>query len=375
MNTNRIIKLGIFISILVIGIFVSIGIVKSKKPIPKAKNSIPELYFKSQIVKNEKINYKLNYDGRVSSGQQISLSAEVTGVIKRGDVNFKEGTSFRKNDVLLKIEDDMIQASLNSLKSSFLTKLSTILPDIEIDYESEYEKWDKFFNSVQLNKKMPKIPEFNSKKERIFMAANDILRQYYEIVQKEISLGKHKIIAKFNGAISQCNSQVGSVASPGSKLATIIRTDKLEVEVAVKIADVKKLKRNLVCQVLDDLGNSYDARINRIANYVDTETQMVNVYVQIDGAKLYEGEYVKVDFPVESEFEICQLPREAINSKNKLNIIESNKIKELEIEVIHHGDDYCLVKGLTNDQIVVVESMTNYNKSSIIKPTYDNKSN
>jgi multidrug efflux pump subunit AcrA (membrane-fusion protein) len=168
MSKNKILYGGIGILILFIALMVSGALVKSK-PLPKKDNTKHDKMF----VKAEKIQYSeiksgLTYRGRVTAFDNISLSTEVQGKLLQGDVCFKAGESFKKGDVLVKIYNEDIYASLKAGKSSFLQTLSIILPDLKVDYPDEYDKWSSFFNTLDVEKPLPQLPEIHSNQEKVF---------------------------------------------------------------------------------------------------------------------------------------------------------------------------------------------------------------
>ena len=77
-------------------------------------------------------------DGRVVSTQEIVLSSEVRGKILEGDVSFKKGQQFRKNQLLIRIYDNDVLLNLKSRKSSFLQRIAGLMPDIKVDYPNSF---------------------------------------------------------------------------------------------------------------------------------------------------------------------------------------------------------------------------------------------
>jgi hypothetical protein len=200
---------------LIIAAFVFSGYLINAKPTPGSDKNIQNTMF----VKAEKVNQVENesgmvYRGRVTAFDNVLLGAEVQGKIMQGDVRFKAGESFNKGDVLINIYKEDIEASLKSGKSSFLQTLSVILPDLRVDYPDEYEKWTSFFKAIDVGKKLPELPEINSDREKVFLAANNVLSSYYSLQQQEINLTRYTIYAPFTGSFKTVNKEIGAIASP-----------------------------------------------------------------------------------------------------------------------------------------------------------------
>jgi len=345
---------------LIIAAFVLSGYLISSKPTPSADKNIQSTMF----VKAEKVNLvekesNMSYRGRVTAFDIVSLATEVQGKIMQGDVRFKAGESFNKGDVLINIYKEDVEASLKSGKSSFLQTLSVILPDLRVDYPDEYEKWNSFFKAIDVDKKLPVLPEITSDKEKVFLAANNVLASYYTLQQQEINISRYTIYAPFTGSFKTVNKEIGAIASPGSELATLIRSDKLEISVSVFPSDLKWINKGDKVQITDRNGELKTATISRISDFVDETTQSVDVYMtyqEYGKNSLLQGEYVDVNFKgiAVTGFEI---PREALVDGNYVYELTDKKLKKVKIEILRQLDDSYIILGIDKDKIIVTESM------------------
>ena len=101
------------------------------------------------FVKTEKVSYSTNSakiieTGRLASQQSVDLSAEVQGQILPGKITLKEGTKFKKGDLLVQIFDEEAKNNLKASKSRFMNGIASILPDIRIDFPESYQKYQDF---------------------------------------------------------------------------------------------------------------------------------------------------------------------------------------------------------------------------------------
>ena len=368
MKRSRLIQLALFFGILLIGLFSMNALIGSKKMPPKEENKEIVKYLKVKKAANTDIEYQFTYTGRVLSSEIVTVSSEVNGLIKRGNVTFKMGENFRKGDVLLRIEDTKSLASLKSAKSGLLTNMSRILPDIEIDFPDQFPKWQKFFSAIDLNKKLPEFPEFDTDKEKVFMASRNILTDYFNIVQQEITYSKHTIRAPFNGSIVECTAEVGAVANPGAMLGKIIRTDMLEIDVPVNVQDRKLVKVGDKCRIINNNGVNTIGKISRIAGFVNTQTQMVSVFVKVDNPDLMKGEYIKANFSVQSNDKGVVLPREAVDKNGMLYTIKDGILNQIVPDIMRIGDDEVIVRGIADGTMIVSESFININAGDKVSP-------
>lgn len=351
------------LSLLVVAFMVSGFLVKSKAE-PKVDNAKQNsMYVKAQKVALEETKSKMSYRGRVSAYDQISLGAEVSGKIMQGDVRFKTGESFKKNDIILNIYKEDVEASLKSGKSSLLQTLSKILPDLKVDYVVEYEKWNQFFESVDPEKELPRLPQLNSNKEKVFLASNNVLASFYNLQQQEINIRRYKITAPFDGIFKTVNKEIGAIASPGVELANIIRSDKLEIIVPVFPVDLKWIEKGDFVIITDNNGREQTAKVSRIAGFVEEATQSVNVYLTYDvkkGDSFLEGEYVDVSF---NGVEITgfEIPREALVDENYVYLLDQQKLIKTPVQIIRQLEDSYIISGIDSSKTIIMESLASTN--------------
>jgi len=338
------------------------GFLIKSKPEPKkdeAKHNI--MYVKAETVKVVETEAAMLYRGKVTAFDNVALAAEVSGKIMQGDVRFKIGESFKKGDILINIYDEDVKAALKSGKSNFLQTLSKILPDLKVDYATEFEKWNQFFRKVDPEKPLPALPQMNSDKEKVFMASNNVLASYYSLEQQEIKLKRYTIRAPFNGIFKTVKKEIGSVSSPGGELATLIRSDKLEVVVPVFPNDLQWIKKGDKVKIIGNNGVEQYASISRISGFI--ENQSVNVYLSYNASaqnSFLEGEYVDAVYgnSIVSGFEI---PREAIVDNNFVYELKDGKLRKVEIEIIRQLHDSYFISGIDGSKIIVTESLASVN--------------
>lgn len=351
------------LSIIIISFVISGYIINNKK-LPSQKDSQKNsLYIKVEKVNLKEISSDLTYRGRVTAFDQISLASEVQGKIMQGNVRFKTGENFNKGDVLINIYKENVEALLKSGKSSFLQILSKILPDIKVDFPNEYEKWNNFFHSVDVEKTLPGLPKINSDKEKIFLAANNVLTNFYILQQQQINIKRYTIIAPFNGAFKMVNKEIGAISNPGVELATIIRTDKLEITVPVFPSDIKFINKGDNILIETSEGDIKNAKISRLARFVDETNQSVNVYLTYfpkPNDNILQGEYVDVKFKG-VKIKGFEIPREALVKGSYIYILKEKTLIKTKVEILRSLNDSYIISGIDEGENVVFESLANIN--------------
>ncbi len=319
-------------------------------------------------VKTEKVSYKTNTakiieTGRLSSQQSVDLSAEVQGQILPGNVILKEGTKFRQGDLLIKIFDEEAKNNLKASKSRFMNGIAGILPDIKIDFPESFQKYQDFFNSIKIDKPLPELPQLDSDKEKVFLASRNILNDYFNIKSSEVRLSKYKLYAPFNGTFTAVYLEPGSVANPGSRIASMIRTDKLELEVPVRIGDAYWIHIGDIVKVsTKDRHLNWMGKVVRKSDFMDPSSQAITVYVALASKKdkpLYQGQYLRAEFASKTIESSMEMPRSAVFSKNKVFTVEDGKLKENQVEILKNMETTVIFSGLPEGVELVVEPLVN----------------
>jgi len=376
-NKNKYMKkrqLVIILSIIAI-IVVSIVIMMTLKGMAEESKMLPA---KEKIiyVKTEKVNYTnidsyITGSGRLASQSLVDISAEVQGKILQGNVPLKKGQTFKKGDLLLRIYNEEFKLALRAKKSRFLTLIANILPDLKVDFSDSFDKWSDFFDKINPEKSLPEFPQINKKKEKIFLASRNILSEYYSIKSDELRLIKYNIRAPFTGVYSQVYSEVGSIANPGARLAQILRTDKLELEVPIDVNEVKWLQVGDIVELANENNTeNWQGKVIRIAEYVNPTTQAISVFVRVKPNKnspLYNGQYLNAVFKGKTIENSFSIPRNSVYSFNEVYVVIDGKLHKRTITVEKVNKDNLVFNGLPQDIDVVVEPLMNIGENTKVE--------
>ncbi len=326
-----------------------------------------------RYVKAEKVEYnnvitEVEAMGRVTSKTEVTLIAEVRGKIMKGDISFKIGQSFNKGDLLVKIDDEIELYNMKSRKSSFLNSVAGMLPDLRISFPKNYEEWNSFMESIDIDSKLPDLPELSSTQERIYMASRNILTNYYTIKSAEANFESYHIYAPFSGTITEVSLEEGAVANPGSRLGKIINTKNLELEVPVEIGSAKWLKVGQRVEVYDSKKtSSWKGKIVRKSQNVNPTTQSINVYISLNSTSknpLYKGEYLEAIFGGIKLFNVMEIPRKAVFNQNEVFIVKDGLLEKREIIIEKINKDKIYLSGLENGVEIVAEPLINASENT-----------
>ena len=338
--------------------FASLKKTQEQRPPEKQKR-----YVKAEPIIYSDVEVLVSTTGRLASQQYVDISSEVQGKILAGNVRFKKGQSFKKGDLLIRIYDKEAGLNLQSRKSRFLTSIANILPDFKIDYPHSYETWVDFFESIDITKNLPDLPEISSNPEKIFLSSRNILSDYYTIRSEEERFRKHYIYAPFNGSFTQVLMEVGAIANPGSRLATIIQTDKLELEVPVEVDDIQWVSIGDPVKVTtEDETGEWTGKVVRKADFVDPATQSISVFISLNSSRdnpLYQGQYLRAYFQGKVIKNSMEISRSAVFNRDQVFIIVDGKLQKEQIYIEKVSEEKLVFNSVNEGTMLVIEPLIN----------------
>ncbi len=298
--------------------------------------------------------------GKAVSSQPITLFSEVAGIVEPGDIPFLPAQSFRKGQLLFKIDDRQVRYELKSLKSDFLNALASVLPEIKLDFPDDYQRFQEYFNRCDFEEKLPILPQTKNQKIKLFLTRFNVYKLYYSIQTQEIRIEKHYFYAPFSGSVLSADLRVGSTVRAGSKIGEIINLDNLEVNVPVPVSDIQWLKRNgIVLFSSSELNKTWTGKIKRIGSTIDERTQTVPIYSTIQSGKsknLFNGIFLNIQIPGKKITNAEFLPRKAIYDNQYIYLIKDGKLKYTKVNIARKESNRVIINsGIQKGDTLVTE--------------------
>lgn len=353
-------KILTFVIIVVLGI-VSLFVLIGLKEDPPKRSTAPKVKIvESVVVETGTVTANITAFGRVSSSQPVRLFGEVIGTILEGDIPFQPAQSFKRGDLLLKIDDRQTRLNLNSTKSDLLTALASLLPEIKVDFPDEFKVWQDYFNSCEFDKPLAELPETSNPKIKLFLSRFNVYKLYFAVRDLEIKLEKHFIRAPFDGSIIRTELRIGSTVRAGSLLGEIINLENLEVEVTVGMNDLTQIDNNATINFTSsEVKGQWTGKILRTGSAIDSRTQTVPVYISInngDNSAILNGAFLRADIPGIKFDNAVLVPRKALYNEKYVYLVKSGKLDLREVSIIRKETNEVIVnQGLNTGDTLVVE--------------------
>lgn len=354
---RKYISIGLGIVIIIASIFVVKAMIASnKKPQRKAKKIVKTVFI--DVVENKDIPITINANGNLVAKNKIEIFSEVQGVLQTTPKDFKPGTSYHKGEVILKINNEEHYANLQAQKSNLYNAITSIMPDIRLDYPNEYKKWQNYLSSFDFDKTTPKLPEMNSEKEKFFISGRNIYTTYYNVKNMEVRLNKYIIRAPYNGILTDALVNPGSLVRQGQKLGEFINPSVYEMEVAINANYIDLLKKGnkVKLQTLDN-SKTWTGKVIRVNGKVDQTSQTVKAFIQVDGKNLKEGMYLEANLVAKKEKDAYEMPRKLLVNNESVFVLKDSVLDLVKVNAVYFKDKTVVIKGLENGTKVLAKNV------------------
>lgn len=302
-------------------------------------------------VQNGTVPIVVPANGSVTALHKLELYSEVQGIFQSSSRDFRPGERYRRGEVLININSQEYSASVHSAKSDLYNSITSIMPDLRLDFPEAFPKWEKYLRNFDINKSVPPLPKIDSDKEKYFITGRGIVSSYYSIKNLEERLGKYTIVAPFDGILTEALVTRGTLIRQGQKLGEFIDPSvyELEVSIAKKFSDLLKIGEAVSLSNLDGT-ESYSGIISRINARVDQETQTIEVFIRVKGDNIREGMFLQAKIDAKSVENAIEIPRELLVDRSKVFVVKDSVLDLIDVNPVYFGKNTVVIKGLKDGE-------------------------
>lgn len=319
-----------------------------KAPPPrKPGGEAMRMQLQAGVVAPDVLPVPIPLQGRIRAYEKIDLFSEVNGLALSSDHAFREGVRYSRGEILVRLDDRESRLALQGQRAALMTALVQALPDLKVDFPERFGAWEAYVRQLNPEAVLPALPEPATDREKYFLAARNIQGQYYAIRSAEERLSKYIIRAPFDGALVTTDIHLGGLVRPGQRLGTFIRLGAFELETTVSLSDLRFIRIGQAVQMQsEDTGKAYQGRIVRIGDVIDPSTQMVPLFVEVQGEGLREGMYLLGSIRGSGEANVVGLPKELLINGREVWIIRDSVLLRQEVELVRSAREEVLIRGL-----------------------------
>lgn len=354
-------------------IFFAKRIIANKKSFkPRAQKVIKTVF--AEVVENGAVPIIVPANGNLIAKNRVELYAEVQGVFKRGNKLFKTGETFRAGETIIRIDASEYAASVQSAKSNLYNQLTSIMPDLRLDYPDIFPKWQAYLNGFDMDKVTPAMPKMVSEKEKFFISGRGILTSFYNVKNLEQRLSKYRISAPFNGVLTETLVTEGTLVRSGQKLGEFINTDVYELEVAVSktYSDLLKVGEKVELSALDS-SKKYFGKVSRINGRVDQASQTIKAFIEVKNSDLREGMYLEANLDAKEESDAIEIDRSLLLEGDKIFVVRDTILDLIDVKPVYFTDKRVVLKEVPNGTVIMSKPLLGAYTGMTVK-IYEDKS-
>lgn len=324
--------------------------------------------------------------GVVQPRETLALTAQVGGEVTAIDDSLEVGGVFDAGDVLVEIEPDRQEATLDRIRADMRsTRASLDLARTELKRTKQLHDRG-YAPSAELDQNRAQVEELQAGLEAL-QAQVATTRMDYEAAFVD---------APFDGRVLEEAVAVGQVVTPGSVLARVYPTDAYEVIVrleddqAALIEGLWQGDRSgespIEARVVAQHGETrlvWPGYVERVTGAYDEGAQTVGVVVRVrdpgrpgtimngeavatDAVPLLPGRFVTVLIEGRADPGLLELPRSALHRDGQVWELVDGTLRIHRVEVVYRGDDNVYVRSpelsagdpvITTDLEIVTDGM------------------
>ena len=297
--------------------------------------------------------------GSVIPLKEVTLAAQMPGRVV--NIAGEEGDEFKAGTVLVKINDDDLQAKKQAAEAQLSTSQNA-MQNAQVQYNRELwnprvynprpmagmgmpSMFDGFFDDNDFmpgnsggNKSIERHADLVTQGTQVSSARSRITEAESGLRAINAKLRDTKAIAPFDGIIMQKMVEIGDTVQPGQPLIVYSYSKYLRIKVEVPARLMPGLTKGMVVPARLDVGNTQiNARVAQIAPIADNKQHTVTVKFDLpEGVPGGAGMYAEVMIPdVNSPSRALPvIPKSAVNQRGSLpsvKVLDENNVPKMRL--------------------------------------------
>ncbi len=341
------------ILIIVASVYAAMAIVGSKNRVrPKPAKVVKTVFV--DTVNNRTVPIVVPANGTLVARQRVELYSEVQGVFRKGSKLFKAGQPYRNGEIVINIDASEYYASVQSAKSNLYNLITSVMPDLRLDYPEIYDKWQSYLQNFDLDKTTPPLPEMSNENEKYFISGRGILTSYYDVKNMEQRLSKYIIRAPYTGILTEALVTEGTLIRSGQKLGEFIDPDIYELEVAISktYSDLLRIGEEVELVNLDRT-RKYIGVVSRINGKVDQSSQTITAFIEVRNKDLKEGMYLEASLNAKEETDAIEVDRALLLENDQIFIVRDSILDLMDVRPVFYSDKKVVLKEIPEGTVMV----------------------
>ncbi|MEE9229881.1 MAG: efflux RND transporter periplasmic adaptor subunit [Acidobacteriota bacterium] len=310
--------------------------------------------------------------GTVKARRRANLSPEIGGRV--AFIGFREGERVSRGDVLLRLEDQDLQAGVKLSEREHEAAMAT---ETQVCLSADLAGRD-----LQRNRELSRdnivseemLDQLESRRDAERAACDatraNTRRSSAAVELARARLAKTVLRAPFDGVVAEVGSELGEWVTPSPPIMAVpgildlIDPSSIYVSAPVDEVDSASIQAGLPARITLDPypGQALEGKVVRVAPYVlDIQEQNRTVEIECDfvnleiNTRLLPGTSADVEIILEAHDEVLRVPAHALLEGDRVLVLEDDHLEERQLEIGIKNWDYAeILGGLSEGDRVVV---------------------
>ena len=349
--------------VLILLTFFLVSFFINNQPVAKSKKNKTAAPLNVSVLEIKTQPFQVNIDsyGTISPRTQSFLVSQVSGQVTDISSKLREGSFFKKGDVLLSIDDRDYLADIKISEANLANAQQALAEEVALSTQAEQD-WKNLGYNNEPSDLVLRKPQQQAAKAQLASAEA-------ALAKTQLMLERTKIIAPYDGRVLNKLIDLGQVTTNNTQIAEIYATDYFEVRLPIKTTDLKfidlpeifqdkKVKpSNASVDIFSSLTDSpipWNGQLVRTESAIDNDARQLHVVAQIDNpfsSEIIErpplkiGEYVTAKVEGRLIENTIVIPSKSIYQNTYVYVMEEGILKRREIQTLWQDDSQALIGG------------------------------
>lgn len=313
----------------------------------KSASSTSATLVQTALAENRSLVRELTAVGSLQAKDAVDLRAEITGQITA--LNFTEGQSVQKGQLLVQLDDRTAKANLQEAKARLQLAQSQHKRSRQLQQEG--------FISSQAQDE----------------SASQLAVAQASVQAAEAQLAKTRVIAPFEGLVGLKKLSVGEYVSPGTELLSLVSVDPLEVDFRVPEHYLSKVKLDSPVELRFDAfpDQSYTAKVGAINPQVDAAGRSLWLRAQVANPdrSLRPGLFARIRLNL-AEDQAIMVPETALapsGGNQYVYQVVNHVAQRVPVTVGQRRDAWVEVLGIEAGDEVIVSGLQKVSEGTMVR--------
>lgn len=296
--------------------------------------------------------------GEVNARWSTELTAEVSGRVDDISEKLLAGSSFKKGEVLARINTVDYESDLATAKAELATA--------RVSYMEQQRETEQAKKRWELSGLSGSPSALTLQKPQLAQALASLESAKASVAKAAKNLSRTSIIAPFDGRVSSRSIDLGGYVTSGETIGTVFATNVVEIEIALteqqfSLLDSEDNAINKAVTLLDTADNNaqWKATIARFQYHIASTDRTRNLVLEVSSDQaeklLMPGTFVKALIPGKPVDDLLKLPASALSQEGYIWYVDNNMLQRFKADIAYRKGDYLVVRAVRGqDRLQVV---------------------